>query len=177
MKFKIMTWRSLALLAIGTWTCLAASCQTVNAPSRGQEWGLLSELQSLRARPDDKVLEGLFSELGSTVLQTGDARKIDAVMPGQSQVDSVVIIRDVTSNNVRRILISQKNGLGSGRCITVSEVSQRLGLFIQPGEPTPVFATEGQRKLAVARDDAVEVRAVAETPNSECLGKITFDYR
>lgn len=168
---------SAALLKLAFLLGLTTSCQAIKAPTTHQEGSLIENLQSLRSKPDDASVARLFIMQRSSLAQTGSTRRFEAAMPNQPLIDSVVVIRNVASNDIRRISISQKSGISHARCLTVPEVSQALNLFIQPGEPTPVFRTEGQRKLAIARNETVEVRASAIAPNDDCLGEITFDYR
>jgi hypothetical protein len=88
-----------------------------------------------------------------------------------------VLIRDRFSERVRQLTVTQKSIVDDTSCLKLAEVSDALGLFLQPPEPTPVWKTEGQRKHAFHENSQVSIDAIGRAPGSDCLGSIEFKYK
>lgn len=135
------------------------------------------DLIQFRQRPDDASISRTFDVTASRIGTTGNVRFFELEPRSDSAMGPAVLIRDRFSERVRQLTVTQKSIVDDTSCLKLAEVSDALGLFLQPPEPTPVWKTEGQRKHAFHENSQVSIDAIGRAPGSDCLGSIEFKYK
>lgn len=137
----------------------------------------VEDLIQFQQRPDDASISRTFDVTASRVGATGSVRFSELDPRSNSGMGPAVLVRDRFSGRVRKMTVTQKSTVDDAHCLRLAEVSDALGLFVQPPEPTPVWKTEGQRKHAFHENSQVSINAIGRAPGSDCLGSVEFKYK
>ncbi|HIE5097502.1 hypothetical protein WG628_19845 [Stenotrophomonas maltophilia] len=163
------------LLACSSGVVLAA--QAHQSAQHDTSASIVEDLIRFQQRPDDASISRMFDVTANRIGTTGNVRFSELEPKSDSAMGPAVLIRDRFSGRVRQLTVTQRAAVDEDSCLNLAEVSEALGLLVQPPEPTPVWKTEGQRMRAFHENSQVSIEAITRTPGSNCLGSIEFKYK
>lgn len=174
-RFGRQIFAAACALACSLGVVLTAQAQQSSQPESSTF--TVEDLIQFQQRPDDASISRTFDVTANRIGTTGNVRFSELDPRSDSGMGPAVLIRDRFSGRVRRMTVTQKSTVDDAHCLRLSEVSDALGLFVQPPEPTPVWKTEGQQKRAFNENFQVSINAIGRAPGSDCLGSVEFKYK
>jgi len=140
---------------------------------------LVSGLRTVSAELRASLLEAnLVGELTATKTRSGARVLHRSLVSGQSSTVSVSYLKGLLGNTetLRRLQLEFPDGPRETGCLELDDASERLGLSVQPPQPTGYGGTQWRRE-AVARTARNDVYVSTNDVRTPCVVSIVVDFK